>query len=263
MEKEFGAAANLDMQDVCDYRLIPDADNYSVMAITKSLATFQDLVTTIFDAFKTSPKLRARISADAVAQSTLNFGYAYPGSLGFVLTMPNDRLLIGESELDKAFQTIFVMTKAQRPAEVASYVSQVGVAGIRRLFSWAKANVDYGLSTDIHWRRENEDRAHVMVQKEEMARLKALIDQASEEKSERVELEGELIGLDVGPSNSFRLRVPDAEDVVGRMSETFARSAVYEIHGRYRAWLIKRSKIHYSIDKEDEWWELVRLETFV
>ena len=93
------------------------------MAITKSLATFQELVTAIFDAFKTSPKLRAKISAEIVAQSTLNFGYAYPGSLGFVLTMPNDRLLIGESELDRAFQTIFAMTKAEQSAEVASYVS--------------------------------------------------------------------------------------------------------------------------------------------
>lgn len=96
-----------------------------------------------------------------------------------------------------------------------------------------------------------------------MARLNALIDQASEEKSEPVELDGELIGLDVGSSNSFRLRAPEAEDVVGRMSETFPRSAIYEIHGRYHAWLIKRSKIHYSIDKEDEWWELVRLKTLV
>ena len=230
------------------------------MAITRSLATFQELVTTIFDAFKTAPKLRARISAEIVAQSTLNFGYAYPGSLGFVLTMPNARLLFGESELDRAFQTIFMMAKAQQPSEVASYVPQVGVAGVRRLFSWAKANVDYGLSADIHWRREEHDRAHVIVQKEEMAQLSALIDQASEERSESVELSGELIGMDVGASNSFRLGVPDAEDVVGRMSQTFNRGITYEIHGRYHASLVKRSKIYYSIDKEDDWWELMRLE---
>jgi hypothetical protein len=132
LEREFASLANINLLDVCDYRLVPpESGEYPIVSVAKTLASFQELVTTVFDAFKTAPKLRARFTADIVAASTLNFGYAYPGSLGFVLTMPNDRLLLGESELDRAFEAIFEMAKAQRPAELAAYVARVGVASIR------------------------------------------------------------------------------------------------------------------------------------
>ncbi len=116
LEGEFAAIANLNLLDVCDYRLIPsDNGDYPIISVTRALASFQELVTTVFDAFKTQPKVRARFTADVVAASTLSFGYAYPGSLGFVLTMPNERLLLGESDLDRAIQTIFEMAKSEQP----------------------------------------------------------------------------------------------------------------------------------------------------
>jgi len=262
LEKEFAHIANLNLLDVCDYRLIPpDSGEYPIASVAKTLGAFQDLVTTIFDAFKTSPKLRARFTADIVAASTLSFGYAYPGSLGFVLTMPNDRLLFGESELDRAFQTIFEMAKAERPEQLATYVAQVGVAGIRRLYAWSQSHVEYGLSADIRWYRQETDRAHVLVQKEELARLREIIEQASEEKEERFTVSGELLGLDVGAGNYFRISVAGAEDLAGRISREFDRELHYDIHGRVTAELIKKSKIYYSTEREDEWWELVKLRT--
>jgi hypothetical protein len=260
LEDEFAFLANVNMLDVCDYRLIPAYnEDYPIISVTRALASFQELVTTVFDAYKTQPKIRARFTADIVAGSTLSFGYAYPGSLGFVLTMPNERMLFGESELDRAIQTIFEMAKAERPAQLAAYVARVGVASIRRLYAWSQSHAEFGLSVDIRWRRQREDRARLVVQKEELARLREIIDQASEEKTEPFTVTGELIGLDIGSGNHFRISVPLAEDVYGWISDSFDRASHYEIHGRFTADLIKRSKIYYSTEREDEWWELVRL----
>jgi hypothetical protein len=260
LEREFASLANINLLDVCDYRLVPpESGEYPIVSVAKTLASFQELVTTVFDAFKTAPKLRARFTADIVAASTLNFGYAYPGSLGFVLTMPNDRLLLGESELDRAFEAIFEMAKAQRPAELAAYVARVGVASIRKLYSWSRAHAEAGLSADIHWRRQQADRAHVFVQRQELAHLTEIINQAIVETADPFDTVAELIGLDVGKSNSFRLRVAEAEDITGDLADGFDRTKTYQIPGWYRAHLLKKTKIHYSIEKEDEDWELLSL----
>lgn len=259
LERAFSAVAHLDHLDVCNYRLIPDGNSYSVAAVTKALGSFQDMVTVIFDAFKNGPKVRARPSAEIVVSSTLDFGYAYAGSLGFMLTMPNDRLLVGETELDQAMRTIFEMAKSETPTQLATYVDRVGVAGIRRLYSWSQSHAEYGLSADIKWQRQEQERASVVVQKEELARLREIIEQASEEKVQQFEVIGELIGLDVGASNSFRISVPGTEDIVGKIGEHFNKSERYQIHGRYNANLYKKSKVHYSTEREEEWWELIEL----
>ncbi len=261
LEKTFAALAHVNQLDVCNYRLIPAGDSNSIASITAALGSFQNLVTTVFDAIKNGPKLRARPSAEVVAGSTLDFGYAYAGSLGFVLTMPNERLLIGETELDRAVRVIFEMAKAEDPKQLAAHVAAVGVAGIRRLYSWSNAHAEYGLSADIRWQRQEDERARVLVQTEELVRLREIIDQASEETAEAHTIIGELTGLDVSAGNSFRISVPGAEDITGKIAEAFNRARTYEIHGRYSASLIKRSKIFYSTEREEEWWELTELRT--
>jgi hypothetical protein len=260
LEKAFAEAANADLLDVCKYRLIPDGkENFSIASLTSTLGAFQDLLTVVFDALKNGPKVRPKLSAEIVSSTTLDFGYAYAGSLGFVMTMPNDRMLVGESELDRAIKIIFVMAKAHNPDELSKHIGEVGVAGIRRLYHWCSAHSDYGLSADIKWQRDETERGSVIVQKEEMRRLKEIIDKTSDEKIERFTFVGELRGLDVGHSSTFRFTVPGAEEITGRIAGSFDRTQVYEIHGTYEAQLIKRIKVHYSMEREEEAWELLAL----
>lgn len=260
LEKEFASLANINLLDVCDYRLIPPPNGeYSIASVTKILSTFQDLVTIVFDAFKTTPKIRARVAADIVAASTLSFGYSYAGSLGFVLTMPNERLLIAESELDRAIQTIFEMAKADRPDQLLAYVARVGVAGIRRLYTWSHSHAEYGLSADIRWRRQEADRARVVVQNQELTRLTEIIEQASEEEVDQVALAGTLEGGDL-QTRRFHMSFPEADDVIGQMGEAFAIEPEALVLGRrYHAELVKRTVISLSTDEQNTNWELMRL----
>src|SRR5262245_54431690 len=92
LESAFAEAAHNDHVDLCRYRLIPDKGNrYPVAALTGALGSFQDLITVIFDAIQHGPKIRARPSADVVQLTSFEFAYSYPGSLGLMLTMPNER----------------------------------------------------------------------------------------------------------------------------------------------------------------------------
>lgn len=258
LERTFAETAHSDLLDVCDYRLIPESESSSIASVTKALSSFQEMLTVVFDAMKNGPKIRARLSPEIVAGSTLDFGYAYAGSLGFVLTMPIELVLIGESDLERAMRAVFEMAKAETPQQLAAYVPQVGVAGIRRLYAWSSAHADYGLSADIKWNRLDEERGRVLVQKEELSRLRGIIAQASEEKSEGFEMTGELMGLDVS-GGGFRLSVPGGDEVTGKVADSFDRGATYQIHGRYSAKLLKKSKIYYSQEREEEWWELLEL----
>jgi hypothetical protein len=260
LEEAFVAVANSDWQDVCNYRIIPPHNSdYPIMAIAKSLQSFQDLVTTIFDAFKTRPKTRARISAEIAAASTLSFGYSYPGSLGFVFTMANERVLIGESELDKTISAIFEMAKAENPRQLADFVARVGVAGIRSLYAWSRVHHEYGLSVDILWRNQGTVQSRVLMQNQELRHLNEIIEQASDETIEQLTLDGLLVGGDL-QTRRFHMSFPDADDVVGQIGEDFSPAPEALVLGRrYRATVVKRTLTKLSTGDEDTHWTLIGL----
>jgi hypothetical protein len=55
LEAAFSRAAGAQLLDVCKYRLIPETgDTFPILGISKILAEFQQLVTTVFDAIITA-----------------------------------------------------------------------------------------------------------------------------------------------------------------------------------------------------------------
>ena len=94
--------------EVCAYKVFSDEERPSVKALSSVLGNFQNLVSTVYDAIKTNiPKERARISAEIAAETEFRFGYTFPGSVGVVLTVQNQRLLIGESYLDESMRELY------------------------------------------------------------------------------------------------------------------------------------------------------------
>lgn len=259
LEESFAEATHEEFLDLCVYRLIADSrDAFSLSAFTGALGSFQSLVTTVYDGLKTGPKLRARLSPEIVQESTLSVGYTYPGSLGLVLTMPNERLMFVESLLDQAVGIVFAMAKASSAADVAVHAKKAGVASVRKLYAWSQSHSEHAMSADIRWRRQGEDRASLLVQHQELKQLERMIEEASEEKDELVVVAGELTGLDVSVDR-FRLKVPDAEEIAGRLADSFDRTPHYTIHGMFEARMTKHSKVYYSTEREEHTWELREL----
>jgi hypothetical protein len=263
LKKAFASLAEENMQDVCSYRLIADEDSrYTVTSLTKVLGDFQNILTIVYDAIKNNtPKQRADIAPEIARESALEFGYAFSGSLGFVFTIPNERLIAVDSDLDLAIQTIFEMTKSQDSKQLSVFAKKVGVAPIRAVFRWAKDHVDSDLSAEIQWERKDEIRSSLLVQPPELERLMTIIGETSEVESQPVSLYGKLVGADTD-TRTFHLKVDGEKDIKGPLGEDFKAPENFALDNYYMANMVKRTKIHYSTDKPDIVYSLISLGKF-
>jgi len=260
LEEAFSQAAATQQLDICRYRLIPEAgENYPILGLTKILAEFQQLVTTVFDAIKTKkPKARARIAPELVQLSSFEFGFVAPGSLEVVLTIPNDRLLLIESDLDQAISTVFRMMKAADASEVGHLAEIVGVASVKKLYELCEDHFRYAFSADIKWKRNNEIRGEILVQPPEFEALCSRLDEKSEQTQEPVTVTGRLVGLDV-ELGSFHMTFPEGEDIKGRLGEAFRGDRPSQVPGNYVADMIKTTVIYYSTREDRVNYELIEL----
>ena len=112
LEKEFLQRTDYLMIDVCSYRIIPEATHGVNLNTLSVLTSFQKWVSLVFHAITSKEPLRKKIIPASVADKTaLAFAYAFPGSAGFVFTVPADRFLIGPSDIDQAVATVLSMAK--------------------------------------------------------------------------------------------------------------------------------------------------------
>lgn len=264
LEARFAEAAAAESRDVCSYRLFPDQKEEAqptLRAFTKTLLDFQTLFTQVYDAIKSGqPKERTRVTAEVAAETAFGFGYSFTGSLGAVLTLPNERFLFPEveSDIDQAINTVFDLVKAEKPQDIAAYAKQLGAAPIRTLYNWVSDQVISGLSSSIEWKREQQVRSHLLVQFPELAELKRAIEASSDEETEELTLTGLLVGLDVS-SRTFHMSFEEGEDIRGKMAQSIGLEHTVELPRAYTAKIIKTRKIYYSTDTENVYYFLESL----
>jgi hypothetical protein len=174
LEMVFRKIANADQIEVCSYRLlIRDSDDASfpIAAVGDTLRNFQIWLTVIFDAIKTGPKKRSRPAIEVVKETTLDFAYTYPGSLGVVFTIPNQRDLFDTSAIDQSIDVMFKMLHVNTSAQLADFAKAYGVSAIRRMYDWANNHANYNVSADIKWRRGETTKNETLIQSPEAANL--------------------------------------------------------------------------------------------
>lgn len=259
LEREFRTLADQAGYDVVSYRMIPMlGQQVPLRALTKALDRFQAAISTIYDAFKTGPKQRPRLTAETYAHSGFDFGYSFSGSLGIALTVPNERMLLDKSDLDYAITEFFSVAETTSRDMLIEFARRFGVPSIRRLYEWSSAHADFEIAADINWLRGNDERGRFQIAPQKLNTLKALIEETSETTDEFVDLVGRLPGLDT-ENKTFHLIAPGGEDISGRWSDAFSYSPSYVLDATYEAQLIKRIKIHYAFEKEETDWFLVSL----
>jgi hypothetical protein len=260
LEHIFDALTDEQMIDVCRYSFVPEeSDRYPLLSLTKILTEFQELFTAVFDAVKTGkPKVRAKSSADIVQQSSFDFGYTAAGSLRVALMVPNERLLAVETELDRSIELVFQAMKAKEAREITELTPVIGIAAVKKLYELADDHAKYALSADIQWRRRGEIRRRVTIQPPQFEQLRAEINKKTEKKIETIRLHGRLVGLDV-EVGTFHMTFPEAEDISGRLAESYTGGKPAEVPGNYAATIRKESVIYYSTQEDIETYFLVEL----
>lgn len=249
LENEFAYAAAKAEVDVCDYRLFAgDHDRFSANAIADAIKGFQRLFSVVYDALKNGPKSHARISNETAHDTTLALGYTYAGSLGIAFTLPNERMLLGESMLDEAMSTVFEMIQAKERGDVSEFAEKLGAAPVRVLHGWAADHYSAGFGADIEWKREKDVRANVLVQCHEIESLKSAIEEVSETTTTRMTINGELVGADV---HSRRFHFISAHgNLRGTFTDAIGKGHEAELPKRYTATIVQTKKTYLATGRE-------------
>lgn len=249
--EEFSEIANEKVLDVCSYRIFSESkDSIKIMSFANALHNFQAMFTTVVDAIKHGPKERSRPDADVVAQTAFDFGYCFSGSAGIVMTMPDDLLLIGESDFEKSIGAIFEMARAGSSEQIAKHAKRLGVASIRKLYRWTNDLLLAGAGADIQWKKGKEVRHQLFIQTPQLEELRDAISQTSEEDEQIVEMSGELVGLDVD-TKRFHMKIEGADDIKGGVSPIIGTKQTLELPKHYTADVLVKRKIYYATERED------------
>ncbi len=259
LEAEFLAAANRLEIDVCGYRLFAEEDRPTLAAMASALSNLQLLFSVVFDALKSGPKQTLKLGADVYRETAFGFGYSFPGCVGFAFTIPNERLLLVQSNLDEAMRIIFEMARVEEPSSILGFARRLGVAPIRAMYRWVSDHLSAGMGAGIEWRREQQIRASLLIQTPELRRLQSAIAATSEEIVQEIEISGILVGADVA-RRTFHLKTETGDDVRGAFIDAIGDEHTVELPKPYRIRVRKTSKIYYSTEREDVTYVLLGLE---
>lgn len=259
LREELNDVVQRNFIEICDYRIIPESStSYAINAVAGALHNFQDLVTLLFDSDHKKPKQRARIDPTSVEKTRFDFGFSYAGSLGMVLTVPNERLIGIDSQLDVAIREAFDLMTAKTAEEIKAAALKFGPPVIRKLYAWSKVQRDYGLTADIKWLRGATVRSKVLVQSRESAEVCELIETKSDVTEDPLSVVATLVGFNVS-NRRFTVELPEGELISGIFDREFSPSP-RTVPSRYSARLVKRTVVHYVVEKDDVTWILIGLD---
>ncbi len=259
-EAEWLEATNQRGFDVCSYRLLVE-ESPKILTISKSLADFQKMFSVIYNAIKKGPKERISLGRDIVHTTSFKFGYAFPGSLGVVFTLPNDRRLPGmETDIDRVFSTITKLTHARDHSAISEYAHSLGPAPIQAAYAWAKDHSRSDIGVSITWMRNQEVRKRLRAQPPELGRLCNAIEVVSDEKTEEIVVTGVMVGADT-TAQTFKISVPELDyHIRGKYTDAISKEQVVTLPKTYKACIQKTSSLKLSTGEEKVNYFLVRLE---
>ena len=251
LEEEFRATSSRNQRDVCAYRMIPDGDEvYPMGAVGSALRDFQRWFSSVYDALKTGRKTHGRLSADAAAESSLNFSFTYPGSLGVVLTIAREKLLF-EDTLQLAMKKTTEMLGSDNSEQIHHFAKDLGPPSVRALYAWVQDHVNSGLGADIRWLSGDQQVSGIVASSEHLRSLKLAIEETSDKTETTFEIRGLLVGADTA-NHTFHMVFPDAEvdKMRGRMSDTIGDAYTVELPKPYMAEISKTTSISYATEEE-------------
>jgi hypothetical protein len=258
-EDEFRVAAAADAVDVVSYRIFDGRERPTMALLGKALDHFQSLYTVLYSAVSSGrPKDTAHISAEVIQKTSFQFAYTYSGSVGFVFTLPNERLLLGETELDEAMQDLFQMAKASGTEAIKSFALKFGMAPIRAIYKWASALSASGVGADIEWGKGEISKNRIILQPAEIEALKNWIDQTSELEIDENDYVGKLVGFN-SKNHSFLFEPPDSTAIRGTIAENADIQLPVKVPEFYTARIRTTSRVRYSTEQQDIYHELIAL----
>ncbi len=158
--------------------------------------------------------------------------------------IPNERMLLIESDLDLTFSRTFELLAARRQSEFRELVKVVGVAAISKAYSWAEVSAQYGLDTSIRWGKTYREARQFDISSGDAVVVKEAIEATSEKSERLVTYECILEGID--PVRSyFHIVLSDGMKITGNTDIDFPQIE-WTTKKHYKAVVEERSVIKFS-----------------
>jgi hypothetical protein len=179
--------------------------------------------------------------------TAFGFGYTFPGSVGVMMTLPNERLLVGPTQLDEAMDTTPNLISARDPDDIQKMTQTVGLASVRLAHQWALENSKGYLGADISWQRTEEVKFWLRLQPQEIVEVAGSIGAAIAH--EQIQLIGELLHVNVF-DHTFEM-IADGKKISGTFTRAITENSPAQLPKRYLATLMVNTKVAL-IDGEEQ-----------
>ena len=262
LQVEFAQAADEIGSDVCRYRMLDDRP--SLRSFVEALGAFQDAFSQAFESIrKGSPRDRRNLGAESISLSSLQVAYAFPGSFGMALTIPNTRLLFPEmlTQIDRAAVTILdVVTSNASPKSVSSTIEVMGRAPIAAIYDWATVNAQNETGAGVEWLRGDQTKNNVIVQARQFRSVSDSLDRISDKRTTEVSIDGVLVGADTKSLRFHFLAFDGDENIRGNFLYAISDTQQARLPAKYRAILSKTTEFKFASNSEKSTYFLERLE---
>jgi len=258
LEDSFMEASDVMGLDVCAYRLFSEElDRYPIRSLGRALESFQKWFSTVYDALKNGPKIRAKIAPDVLAESTLDFAFSFTGSLGVALTIPSERQLF-ENDLQRAMVKTTEMLEAGAAEEIHRFADELGRATVQSFYTWLENHVESGSGADIRWLRGKIEVAAVRADASRLRGVANLIQETATPEEVTLTVRGLLVGADT-KRHSFHMVFEEADEIRGTMSEAIGEEHTVELPREYEATVRRTSTENPATGQRISTYHLVRL----
>jgi len=233
-------------------------DKYPAREFSQSIFTFQQLFSQIYDSLAKGPKSKSRISGELATETSFEFGFSYPGSLGVALIMPSAASLFG-SKYDETVEAFLSVMEIDNEDDVRKTVSEMGKAVVSRAYNWSKANYSGNFGANVSWRTTSGTQRAGNISRNQFGRIVDIIGQTSDKEISRLETNGVLIGIDA-KTNRFRFVEPSGSDYAGIVADSLDLSIDWAINTSYLATIEIEAVTKYATDKTNQSYKLVSLQ---
>lgn len=257
-ESDLMDAAAASQIDLCRYRLQKQSSgHYTATSLANSVISFQDVVTALYNFVENGAKSVARYSERIREQSALNVAYTFPGSMGVLFSVPNDRNLFNEGKIDGVMDGLDRLAAIHDVQDVRQVVREMGLNVVRTAYRWADHNWHSDYSVDVVWTHSNRIVKGGIFTRNQFLRMTTAIKSTSDEQIHKFTVVGTLVGMHV-LSDTFSLATENGTTFSGRLSSSFDRRE-YKIPREYRAKIAEITTVNYATEMTSNRYELLSL----
>jgi hypothetical protein len=243
--------------DLINYRLVKSSDLYAVEAVADSVRAFQKSFTSAADFLEHGPKAKAKYSNEIEQKTRLNFAYTYPGSLGIVFAVENQRDLFADGDFDPIIDVFTQFLGVSDEAGAIDASRHMGAALIGQLCGWVDVNAKWDTAVDLVVKRPGGFQRGEFVSKNRFIDLHNIFHSAVDSEPSTFEVSGTLVGLDIEPG-SFHFVVPGGDDYRGTLADGFVKQRT-TVPDRYVATIHEEVKRVVATGKETRTLKLISL----